>query len=62
MFAFVTFDGRYLFFTCDKLPYLLYKVNLLTYDETTQMLTGTQNRSADIFRLIKEILEKYMTA
>ena len=61
MFAFVTYDGRYLFFTHDKVPYLPYTGEPLTYDRIMQMFKAPQNGSTDIYWVSIEILEKYMT-
>ena len=57
-FAFVTYDGRYLFFTHDKVPYLPYTGEPLTYDGITQMLNGPQNGAADIYWVDARIIEE----
>lgn len=49
VFAFVTYDGKYLFFTNTKVPYLPYDGKALTYNEIIQMYNSPQNGSGDIY-------------
>lgn len=59
MFAFVTYDGKYLFFTNTKVPYLPYDGKALIYNEIIQMYNSPQNGSGDIYwvdaKIIKEM-------
>ena len=62
MFATVSFDRKYLFFTSQKVPYLPYEGNPLNYDEVMKMFNSPQNGSGDIYWIdakIIEELEKY---
>jgi hypothetical protein len=58
VFAFVTYDGKYLFFTNTKVPYLPYEGKALTYNEITQMYTSPQNGSGDIYWADARIVEE----
>ena len=58
MFAFVSYDGQYLFFTSDKVPYLPYLGEPLTYDGLTQMLMGCQNGLSDIYWVDAKIMNR----
>jgi hypothetical protein len=58
MFAFVTYDGRYLFFTNDKVPYLPYTGKALTFDEIFKMFNSSQNGSGDIYWMDAKIIEE----
>jgi len=59
MFAFVTHDGRYLFFTNNKVPYLPYTGKALTFDEIVKMFNAPQNGSGDIYWVDAKILKSY---
>ncbi|UCC38597.1 MAG: PD40 domain-containing protein, partial [Candidatus Aminicenantes bacterium] len=58
MFAFVSYDGRHLFFTSDKVPYLPYSGKPLTYEEITQMFNSHQNGSGDIYWVDAKIMNQ----
>ncbi len=58
MFAFVTYDEKYLFFTSTKVPYLPYRGNVLTYDEILKMFNAPQNGSGDIYWVDAKFIEK----
>lgn len=58
MFAFVSYDGRYLFFTSTKVPYLPYTGEALTYDEIITMFKSPQNGSGDIYWVDAKIIEE----
>ncbi len=58
MFAFVSYDGRYLFFTSTKVPYLPYTGKALTYDEIIKMFNSPQNGSGDIYWVDAKIIEE----
>ena len=57
-FAFVTHDGKYLFFTSTKVPYLPYNGKTLTYDEILEMFNSPQNGSGDIYWVDAKIIEE----
>ncbi len=57
MFAFVTYDGKYLFFTNAKVPYLPYDGKALTYNEIIQIYNSPQNGSGDIYWVDAKIIE-----
>jgi Tol biopolymer transport system component len=57
MFAFVSYDGRYLFFTNTKVPYLPYTGKALTYDEIVKMFNSPQNGTGDIYWVDAKIIE-----
>ena len=61
MFAFVTYDGKYLFFTNTIVPYLPYKGNHLKYDEIVKMFNSPQNGSGDIYWVDAKIIEELKT-
>ncbi len=58
MFAFVSYDGRYLFFTNTKVPYLPYTGKALTYDEIVKMFNSPQNGTGDIYWVSAKIIEE----
>ncbi len=58
VFAFVTCDGKYLFFTNTKVPYLPYDGKALTYNEIIQMYNSPQNGSGDIYWVDAKIIEE----
>ncbi len=58
MFAFVSYDGRYLFFTSTKVPYLPYTGKALTYDEIVKMFSSPQNGTGDIYWVSAKIIEE----
>jgi len=58
VFAFVTNDGKYLFFTNTKVPYLPYDGKALTYNEIIQMYNSPQNGSGDIYWVDTKIIEE----
>lgn len=57
-FAFVSYDGQYLFFTSDKVPYLPYSGKPLTYDGITKMFNSHQNGSGDIYWVDAKIVNQ----
>ncbi len=58
LFAFVSYDGRYLFFTNTKVPYLPYTGKALTYDEIVKMFNSPQNGTGDIYWVSAKIIEE----
>jgi hypothetical protein len=57
MFAFVTPDGKYLFFTSAKVPYLPYTGKALSQGEIIEMFNAPQNGSGDIYWVDAKIIE-----
>jgi hypothetical protein len=57
MFAFVTPDGKYLFFTSAKVPYLPYTGKALSHGEIIEMFNAPQNGSGDIYWVDAKIIE-----
>lgn len=59
MFAFVSHDGQYLFYTSDKVPYLPYSGERQTYDQLTQMFMGHQNGLSDIYWVDAKVIDQF---
>ncbi len=57
MFARVSPDGKYLFFTSENVPYLPYGGDILNYRQLHKMLSGPQNGSGDIYWVDAKIIE-----
>ena len=53
-----THDGRYLFSTSNKVPYLPYTGKTLTYDDILEMFNSPQNGSGDIYWVDAKIIEE----
>ncbi len=64
MFACVSFDNRYLFYTSDKVPYLPYNDAEKDYGEIIRMFNSPQNGTGDIYwvdaGIIEEIRQKVL--
>lgn len=58
MFASVSPDGKYLFFTSQTVPYLPYVGTRLNIDGLNKMLNGPQNGSGDIYWVDSKVIEK----
>ena len=57
MMATVSHDGKYLFFTSQKVPYLPYSGNPLNYGEIMEMFNSPQNGTGDIYWVDAKIIE-----
>jgi hypothetical protein len=58
MFAYVSPDGRYLFFTSQYVPYLPYTGEAVNYTQLKEMLNSPQNGSGDICWVDAKIIEE----
>jgi len=58
MFAHVSPDGKYLFFTSQNVPYLPYAGEALNYEQLKAMLNGPQNGSGDIYWVDAKIIDE----
>ncbi len=58
MFAFVSPDRKYLFFSSQKVPYLPYEGAPLNFQDLMTLLHGPQNGSGDIYWVSARIIEE----
>jgi hypothetical protein len=59
MFAFVSRDGQYLFYSSTRTPDIPYQGPVLDYDRLIEMMDGPQNSTGDIYWVSAQILDEF---